>query len=234
LHRQRDRNDVLAVAGKRCLGPRHAVSAGQQHRHAQELRRTNGVAAKHLCRQGRQPRRRRRATRPVRVRQRGKPEGALGSLRHPVLAREVRPRCTGAPELVRLVRQRERRGEGGQPCDDELRRHRQHQEQDRHWDVLLQRLGWHEREAARGGNGLSFERETKGGVITYKHYINAGGVVVGVLSTPSTNVTSNTTGSMSYFHYDHLGSVAAISDAAANVVERRSFDPWGKARQGYG
>jgi RHS repeat-associated protein len=80
-------------------------------------------------------------------------------------------------------------------------------------------------------NGLSFERETKGGSTNYKHYINAGGMVVGVLTTNTATVTSNAVGTMNYFHYDHLGSVVAVTDAAATLVERRSFDPWGKARR---
>lgn len=80
-------------------------------------------------------------------------------------------------------------------------------------------------------NGLSFEQETKGGSTRYKHYINAGGMVVGVLTTESASVSSNTAGTMAYFHYDHLGSVVAVSNAAGGVIERRSFDPWGRARQ---
>lgn len=80
-------------------------------------------------------------------------------------------------------------------------------------------------------NGLSFEREQRGAATNYKHYINAGGIVVGMLVTQTTGVTSNAVGTMSYFHYDHLGSVVAITDAAASAnVERRSFDPWGKPR----
>ena len=79
-------------------------------------------------------------------------------------------------------------------------------------------------------NGLSFEREQKGGTTTYKHFINAGGMVVGVLSTTTTGVTSSAVGAMKYFHYDHLGSVIAVSDSGAGIVERRSFDPWGRPR----
>ena len=80
-------------------------------------------------------------------------------------------------------------------------------------------------------NGLSFEQETKGGATRYKHYINAGGMAVGVLTTESASVSSNTAGTMAYFHYDHLGSVVAVSNAAGGVIERRSFDPWGRVRQ---
>jgi uncharacterized protein RhaS with RHS repeats len=33
-----------------------------------------------------------------------------------------------------------------------------------------------------------------------------------------------------YFHKDHLGSIATITDAAGAVVERLSYDAWGKRR----
>jgi RHS repeat-associated protein len=33
-----------------------------------------------------------------------------------------------------------------------------------------------------------------------------------------------------YFHTDHLGSVAVITNEAGAVVERRSYDAWGKRR----
>lgn len=80
-------------------------------------------------------------------------------------------------------------------------------------------------------NGLSFEREVKGATTTYKHFINAGGMVVGVLSTTTPTVTTTTPRDMRYFHYDHLGSVVAVSDASGAVSERRSFDPWGRPRK---
>lgn len=80
-------------------------------------------------------------------------------------------------------------------------------------------------------NGLSFEREVKGATTTYKHFINAGGMVVGVLSTTTPTVTTTTPRDMRYFHYDHLGSVVAVTDASGAVSERRSFDPWGRPRK---
>ena len=36
---------------------------------------------------------------------------------------------------------------------------------------------------------------------------------------------------MNYLHYDHMGSVVAVTNASGAVVERRSFDPWGRVRQ---
>lgn len=81
-------------------------------------------------------------------------------------------------------------------------------------------------------NGLSFERELRGTTQLNKHYITVGGSVVGVLTTTgSAAVTSNATGSISYFHYDHLGSVVALTNASGGVIERRSYDPWGRPRK---
>ncbi len=41
---------------------------------------------------------------------------------------------------------------------------------------------------------------------------------------------STQTSTLSYFHHDHLGSIAAISDETGKVVERLAYDPWGKRR----
>ena len=34
-----------------------------------------------------------------------------------------------------------------------------------------------------------------------------------------------------YFHHDHLGSVAVLTNETGAVVERLSYDAWGKRRQ---
>ena len=80
-------------------------------------------------------------------------------------------------------------------------------------------------------NGLQFEMDVKGGATTYRHFINAGGLVVGELVSTQMGVTSATPVTMNYFHYDHLGSIVAVTGDAGGLVERRSFDPWGKPRQ---
>ncbi len=41
---------------------------------------------------------------------------------------------------------------------------------------------------------------------------------------------STQTSTLSYFHHDHLGSIAAITDENRNIVERLAYDPWGKRR----
>jgi uncharacterized protein RhaS with RHS repeats len=44
------------------------------------------------------------------------------------------------------------------------------------------------------------------------------------------NQTASATLSTRYFHTDHLGSVSVLTDENGNVVERLSFDAWGKRR----
>ncbi|WP_431288463.1 RHS repeat domain-containing protein [Roseateles chitinivorans] len=75
-------------------------------------------------------------------------------------------------------------------------------------------------------NGLSYERETRGGTVLHKQYLTVDGHVVALVQTDGTGVPVAT----SYLHYDHLGSVVAVTDGAGSVVERRSFDPWGRPR----
>ncbi|MGS2717859.1 RHS repeat-associated core domain-containing protein [Eionea flava] len=58
-----------------------------------------------------------------------------------------------------------------------------------------------------------------------KHYIYANGQLV------AEHIVSTTAGVQTrYLHKDALGSVDLITDAHANVVDRRSFDAWGKLR----
>ena len=57
-------------------------------------------------------------------------------------------------------------------------------------------------------------------------YLSVGDVQVGirVLQTASNTVSTR------YFHTDHLGSITAITDENGAVVERLSYDAWGKRR----
>lgn len=71
--------------------------------------------------------------------------------------------------------------------------------------------------------GMHFEKEVKGGVTEYKHYIYGAAGVVGIYTTSSAASPKT-----SYFHQDHLGSIVAVTDDAAVVVARYAFDPWGK------
>jgi RHS repeat-associated protein len=76
--------------------------------------------------------------------------------------------------------------------------------------------------------GKLYERVTSGSTTTQKHYIYAGPNQVGVYS------KVNTTTSMRYFHTDHLGSVDTITNETGGVVQRLSYDAWGKRRNANG
>jgi RHS repeat-associated protein len=87
--------------------------------------------------------------------------------------------------------------------------------------------------------GLAYEKEVKAnGITEHKHYLSAGGMVFALQVTRTGNLAagapsvpgSTQTSSLSYFHHDHLGSIAAITDENRNVVERLAYDPWGKRR----
>ncbi|NYZ70391.1 hypothetical protein H0A36_30730, partial [Endozoicomonas sp. SM1973] len=60
------------------------------------------------------------------------------------------------------------------------------------------------------------------GQIKHKHYIADVAVV--------TQTEGESTTKENYLHKDHLGSVVAITDSTGNVIERASYDPWGKKR----
>ena len=59
----------------------------------------------------------------------------------------------------------------------------------------------------------------------WTNYLSAGGEMVG-MRVDRSDATTYTR----YFHKDHLGSIATITDAAGAVVERLSYDAWGKRR----
>ena len=50
-----------------------------------------------------------------------------------------------------------------------------------------------------------------------------GGSMVGVRFLQTSTVT------LRYFHQDHLGSIAVLTDQNGNVVERDAYDAWGQA-----
>lgn len=73
--------------------------------------------------------------------------------------------------------------------------------------------------------GKLYEHITSGTSVTQKYYLYAGNVIVGVYT-----VNSNGTSSTRYFHTDHLGSIDTITDESGNVVQRLSYDAFGKRR----
>jgi RHS repeat-associated protein len=95
-----------------------------------------------------------------------------------------------------------------------------------------------------GGTGKSlYERTTRGSTKEHTQFIYAAGVHGGnafALKVSTTDSSSNTlTSAMKYYHFDHLGSVTAISDDRGHVVSAEwggpdagiiGFDPWGARR----
>lgn len=78
--------------------------------------------------------------------------------------------------------------------------------------------------------GGMYEREIDSvGGVRHIHYI-AGGSGVVAIKTDESNATAPFTGRVRYIHKDHLGSVDAITDEGGNVLERHSFDAWGRRR----
>ncbi|MCB4366723.1 hypothetical protein KIH07_23555 [Hydrogenophaga taeniospiralis] len=79
--------------------------------------------------------------------------------------------------------------------------------------------------------GLSYEKEVKAnGLIEHKHYLTAGGESFALHTQREGALNGKPAKSVSYFHHDHLGSLAAITNEAGAVVERLAYDPWGKRR----
>ncbi len=73
--------------------------------------------------------------------------------------------------------------------------------------------------------GKLYEHHTSSGQTEEKHYIYAAGTLV------AEHIVSTKHGVQTrYLHKDALGTVDLITDAHANVVDRRSFDAWGKLR----
>jgi RHS repeat-associated protein len=59
---------------------------------------------------------------------------------------------------------------------------------------------------------------------TWNDFLTVGNVMVGVRFLNSGTATTR------YFHTDHLGSISVITDQSGNVLERLSYDAWGKRR----
>ena len=76
--------------------------------------------------------------------------------------------------------------------------------------------------------GALFEQLTRTGEATkYVHYLFAGGRRIAVYTEDDAPSPSET---LRYVHTDHLGSVDTLTDESGAVVERLSYDAWGKRR----
>lgn len=84
----------------------------------------------------------------------------------------------------------------------------------------------------RFGGGVLFERLQNGSLLEYKHYIYAPSGLVALYT--QRNAAAPTLSEIRYFHKDHLGSTSVITDANGSVVERLSYDAWGKRRNADG
>jgi hypothetical protein len=73
-------------------------------------------------------------------------------------------------------------------------------------------------------NGFGAHAELVMGSWKWNDFLTVGNVMVGVRSTIGGTATT------SYFHTDHLGSISVITDQSGNVLERLSYDAWGKRR----
>lgn len=87
-------------------------------------------------------------------------------------------------------------------------------------------------------NGLAFEQEVlNGGTPVNRHYVSAMGRTIMVMESVgqvSPTGTPHTPINLQYWHADHLGSVVAITNAAGTVLQRFSYDPFGKRRHANG
>ena len=76
--------------------------------------------------------------------------------------------------------------------------------------------------------GAVFEQLTRTGEATqYVHYLFAGGRRIAVYTEDDAATPAQT---LRYVHTDHLGSVDTLTDESGAVVERLSYDAWGKRR----
>lgn len=82
-----------------------------------------------------------------------------------------------------------------------------------------------------GKGALLYEKEMRAsdGLVEHKHYVNGGSGVVGVFITKSSYAAGQGP-EMRYYHRDHLGSVAAITNSSAAVIERLAFEAYGERR----
>ena len=94
--------------------------------------------------------------------------------------------------------------------------------------------------------GLGFESEVSGAGTSNRHYLSAGGQVIGVLvssgalpslasgQTAPAVLPAITLVKVEYWHKDHLGSLVATTDHAGSVTARYAYDPFGKRRYSNG
>ncbi|MFY9314849.1 MAG: RHS repeat-associated core domain-containing protein [Burkholderiales bacterium] len=82
-----------------------------------------------------------------------------------------------------------------------------------------------------GKGALMYEKETRAsdGLVEHKHYVNGGAGLIGVYVTKSSYVSPDGP-EMRYYHKDHLGSIAVITNPAGAVMERLAYEAFGERR----
>ncbi len=75
--------------------------------------------------------------------------------------------------------------------------------------------------------GSLYEEEITATNVRKLHYIRGGD---GLFAIYVIHEGTDSPAMMYYIHKDHLGSYESITDATGAVVERMSFDPWGRRR----
>jgi uncharacterized protein RhaS with RHS repeats len=72
--------------------------------------------------------------------------------------------------------------------------------------------------------GILVEKVTgSGGTVTWNNYLFVAGKMIGM------RVETGATVQTRYFHRDHLGSVAVLTNETGAVAERLSYDAWANA-----
>jgi RHS repeat-associated protein len=83
----------------------------------------------------------------------------------------------------------------------------------------------------RVDTGIHVEKRVSlSGAISYNYSMYAGSLPFGVHTVTKATPASTAVITNRYYHTDHLGSIIAITDDTGTVVERRSYDAWGKRR----
>ncbi|OED45095.1 hypothetical protein AB833_00210 [Chromatiales bacterium (ex Bugula neritina AB1)] len=76
-----------------------------------------------------------------------------------------------------------------------------------------------------GGGAAQIERVEKDGVTKLKYQYQLGSRVIAIDTVEEDKPTQT-----NYLHHDHLGSAIAMTDSVGGLLERYSFDVWGKPR----
>ncbi|MDE1243289.1 RHS repeat domain-containing protein [Vibrio aestuarianus] len=81
--------------------------------------------------------------------------------------------------------------------------------------------------------GKSYERvtDTNTGIVQHKHFVYADGKLIALNTQVKDADNKLKDKQVRYLHYDALNSVDMITDGYGLVVERRSYDTWGKQRK---